>query len=199
MSRLAFTNMVKREIPLWIFAMRYSYTLLSCSIMSIILGFKSFEYINQKLTNSSWTEQALYDYIKTGDLQELINLNFFIGIVFAMILVISCFSYSHINFLKHYSTKNFEISRSGKITDDIWFIIIYINVGGVFNAIIQYFIASDWLYRFISLYLVQTTLLYFMLKMNCCGYKLIPQLAPQVTPPSQPMTKKGLKRRKKRK
>ncbi len=188
MNRLAFINMIKKQTSLWLFAMRYNYMLVSCSIIPVILGVKFFEYIYQRLTNSNWMEKVISGYLRTGDLQELINFNFFIGIAFAIILIISRFSFSHINFLEHYAPKNFKISRSGKITDDIWFITIFILVGGVFNTIIQYFIVSGWLYRFI---LVQTTWLYFMLKMNCCGYKVIP------IPPSQSMTKKELKRGKK--
>ncbi|WP_367363856.1 hypothetical protein [Candidatus Tisiphia endosymbiont of Nedyus quadrimaculatus] len=191
MNRLAFINMLKKELSLWLFAKSYNYTLVCCSIIPVILGFKSFEYINQILTNSSWMEKAISNYIKTGDLTELVNFSFVIGTVFVIIVVISCFTYANIKFLKHYSPRNFEISRSGKITDDICFITILTLVGGVFNIIIQYFIVSDWLYRIISAYLVQTTLLYFMLKMNCCGYKVIPI-------PSQSHDKKRIKEKKKK-
>ncbi|WP_342268240.1 hypothetical protein [Candidatus Tisiphia endosymbiont of Empis tessellata] len=190
MNRLAFINMIKKQISLWIFVMRYDYTLISCSVIPVISGFKFFEYINQRLTNSSWAEKAISDYIKTGDLQQLFNFNFFIGASFVIILIIGCFSYSHINLLKHYSPKSFKISRSGRITDDIRFITILTLGCGTFNTIIQHFIVSDWLYRFISAYLVQTTWLYFMLKMNCCGYRVIP-----ITP-SQSHDKKRIKEKK---
>lgn len=162
----------------------------SCSIIPVISGFKFFEYINQRLTDSSWTEKAISNYIKTGDLQQLFNFNFFIGVSFVITLVISCFSYSYINLLKHYSPKSFKVSRSGRITDDIRFITILTLGWGAFNTIIQHFIVSDWLYRFISAYLVQTTWLYFMLKMNCCGYRVIP-----ITP-SQSHDKKRIKEKK---
>jgi hypothetical protein len=48
-----------------------------------------------------------------------------------VILIFTCFSITHIKFLKKYTSKDFEIHKSDKIIDDIKFIITFIFLGNL--------------------------------------------------------------------
>ncbi|XVN42131.1 MAG: hypothetical protein RCG15_05490 [Candidatus Rickettsia vulgarisii] len=168
MNKLAFFSAIKKEVSFWKFAMDHNNMLVVNSIISIIAGFKLFGYMHQKITDSSWLEKVILEYFKNENMISLfINLNFFIGFCFAVTLVNGCFIFNHISFLKNYSFKHFKISRSGKISDDIWFIITF-----SINIIILGFISNDLVYRIALIYLIQITALYFLLKINYCSYKL---------------------------
>lgn len=179
MKTAAFTKFVQKQKPLWLFSAQYNYVLVSCALPLVVLGKQIFDYISKKVLHSCPIETFLLSYFQAGSfennltfLEGVINFIFYASLIFGVIIIFTCFAIAHIGFLKKYTSKNFRIYRSGTIIDDIKFIVIFFLLCLPFNIIMQLFLAKETIYRVLSIYLVQTPILYLMLKLNWFGYKI---------------------------
>ena len=179
MRRVIFTKFIQKEKSLWAFSLNYNYILLCLTLPLITAGKKIFERINQKLLYSNLTEKFLFKYLQPGNiesnltfLEKVLHFIFCTSLICTLVIIFIFFIGTHINFLKKYTSKNLKIHRSGRIIDDIKFIAAFFLVCLPFNVMIQLFSVKELIYRILSIYLVQTPILYLMLKPHWFGYKI---------------------------
>ena len=91
--------------------------------------------------------------------------------IFVFLIIPIFYAYSVMYVFRSISFKDYAIYRSGKMSDDIGFAIVYvILIGVICFPLLQ--IVEPALYKFISLCLIQIATLYFLFKIKIYNYSV---------------------------
>jgi len=69
--------------------------------------------------------------------------------------------------------RKYILSNTGRLSDDIFFIRIWLLISAVFNSIILMLGIDGIIYQIISIYFIQILMFYLLLRTNSFDYKLV--------------------------
>ena len=170
---------IKEECSIFLFIIGHTYKITACAIPLILTIF----FMGKNLMDIVWTSDIYIEFANNVFFQstEHIAINAHKVAIFIIIITMlisaaimfgSIFT-AHQSLLKNYVPKNFLLKKSNKTSNDLKFILYWLLSNTPFNIMIMNSDIPFWLYKVISVYLIQSVIFYVMLKKQYFGYNII--------------------------